>query len=416
MKETVVIVGAGQAGGEVASSLRQQGYEGRIVLVGDEAHPPYQRPPLSKGFLLGKLQLAQLYLKPEATYERSAIELRLRTRVDAIDRAAQEVALSDGSRLRYDKLVLATGGRARRLGLPGVDEGQLGNLLYLRSIPDVDALRAHLVAGRHLVLIGAGYVGLEVAAAAVELGMKVTVIDVAPRVLSRVTGPEVSGFIEGVHRARGVTFRMSAVVKELVVDPSGQAVREVVVATGEGGEEEHIAADVVLVGIGLVPNTELAAAAGLPVHDGIVVDELARTSDPAVLAVGDCANQPSAYAGRRIRLESVPNAMEHARVAAATLLGKPAPSPAVPWFWSEQYGMRLQMVGLSAGYDRCVIRGSMEARAFAAFYLAGGHLLAADVIGRPPDFLAAKKLVAAKAVIDPAVLADETVPLASLGG
>ncbi|MGK4005050.1 FAD-dependent oxidoreductase [Sorangium sp. So ce1036] len=413
MEETIVIVGAGQAGGEVASSLRQQGYAGRVVLVGDEAHPPYQRPPLSKGFLLGKLQLAQLYLKPEAAYERAAITLRLGTRVDAIDRAARAVALHDGSRLRYDRLVLATGGRARRLSVPGADQGRLENLFYLRSIADVGAMRAHLVAGRHLLLIGAGYVGLEVAAAAVELGMKVTVIDVAPRVLSRVTGPEVSAFIEGVHRERGVTFRLSATVREVAVDAAGRAAREVVVATG--GVEERIAADVVLVGIGLVPNTELAAAAGLEVDDGIVVDERARTSDEAVLAAGDCASQPSAYAGRRIRLESVPNAMEHARVAAATLLGKPAPPPVVPWFWSEQFGMRLQMVGLSTGHDRCVVRGSMEKKSFSAFYLAGGRLIAADVIGRPADFMASRKLVAARPVIDPAALADEGVPLASLG-
>ncbi|AKT37809.1 NAD(P)/FAD-dependent oxidoreductase [Chondromyces crocatus] len=413
VEETVVIVGAGQAGGEVATSLRQQGYEGRVVLVGDEAHPPYQRPPLSKGFLLGKVQLAQLYLKPEATYERFNIALKLGTRVTAVEREAREVVLHDGSRLAYDKLVLATGGRARMLELPGVDPYKLGNLFYLRSIPDVEGMRSHFVAGKHLVLIGAGYVGLEVAAAAVQLGVQVTVIDVAPRVLSRVTGPEVSGFIEGVHRDRGVTFRMPATVKGVTLDEAGEAVREVVVE--QDGVEERIAADVVLVGIGLVPNTELAEAAGLAVDDGIVVDALAQTSDPRVLAVGDCANQPSAYAGRRIRLESVPNAMEHARVAAATVLGKAAPTPAVPWFWSEQYGMRLQLVGLSTGYDRCVVRGSMENRAFSAFYLADGHLIAADVVGRPADFVAAKKLVAAKAVLDPAALADENVALATLG-
>ncbi|EYF03008.1 NAD(P)/FAD-dependent oxidoreductase [Chondromyces apiculatus] len=414
VEETVVIVGAGQAGGEVATSLRQQGYEGRVVLVGDEAHPPYQRPPLSKGFLLGKMQLAQLYLKPEATYEKFNITLKLGTRVTAIDREAREAVLQDGSRLGYDKLVIATGGRARLLPLPGVEQRKLGNLFYLRSIADVEAMRARFEAGKHLVLIGAGYVGLEVASAAVQLGVKVTVVDVAPRVLSRVTGPEVSGFIEGVHRERGVVFRMPAAVQGVTLDAAEEAVREVIVA--QDGVEDRIAADLVLVGIGLTPNTELAAAAGLAVDDGIVVDEMARTSDPAVLAVGDCANQPSAYAGRRIRLESVPNAMEHARVAAATVLGKPVPSPAVPWFWSEQFGMRLQMVGLSTGYDRCVTRGSMENRAFSAFYLAEGRLIAADVIGRPADFQAAKKLVAVKAVVDPGALADENVALASLVG
>lgn len=412
MSEKVVIVGAGQAGGELASALRQRGYTGSITLVGEEEHPPYQRPPLSKGFLLGKVARDALYIKPRETYERLDITLRLRTRVESIDRAAHHVVLSDGSSLPYDRLALATGGQARRLTLPGLDLSQIQNVLCLRSLADVDVLRGELLPERRLVLIGGGYVGLEIAAAAVQLGLRVTVVESAPRLLPRVTGPEVSSFIEGVHRAHGVQFRLGAEVRGLALDASQH--RAVGVDIACQGVEERIDADLVLVGIGLVPNTALAAAAGLAVDNGIVVDEYARTSDPDILAIGDCANQPSAYTGGRIRLESVPNAIDHARVAAATLAGQPEPSSAVPWFWSEQYDLRLQMVGLSSGYDRCITRGALASRAFAAFYLQGSRILAADVIGRPADFTAARRLVTNRTPVDLDRLADEATPLAQV--
>ncbi|MDI1434587.1 NAD(P)/FAD-dependent oxidoreductase [Polyangium sorediatum] len=412
MDERIVIVGAGQAGGELAAGLRKQGYPGRIVLLGDEPHPPYQRPPLSKGFLLGKVALAELYLKPLATYERFDIELRLGARVEAIDRSTRALALQDGSRLSYDKLVLATGGRARRLSLPGLPRAPIENLFSVRSIADIEAMRAKFVAGNRLVLVGGGYVGLEVAAVAVQLGLRVTVLEAAPRLLARVTGPEVSTFIEQLHHERGVDFRLACEVQGLALDEAGREVRGVRIV--RHGIPEQIDADLVLVGIGLVPNTELASGAGLAVDDGIVVDEYACTADPAILAIGDCANQPSAFAGGRLRLESVPNAIEHARVAAATLMGKREPSAAIPWFWSDQYGLKLQMVGLSAGYEQCVTRGSAGGKEFSAFYLKDNRILAADVLGRPAEFMAAKRLVASRAQVDVTRLGDAAVPLASL--
>ncbi|HEX8539250.1 MAG TPA: FAD-dependent oxidoreductase [Cystobacter sp.] len=409
-QERIVIVGAGQVGGELASGLRKQGYAGCILLLGDEAHPPYQRPPLSKGFLLGKVTLAELYLKPLETYERLGIEFKPRARVEALDRSAHEVTLADGSRLAYDKLVLAMGGRARPLRLPELEGTRPNNLFSLRSLADVEGMRGRFVAGKRLVLIGGGYVGLEVAAMAVQLGLHVTLLEAAPRLLSRVTGPEVSSFIERLHRERGVEFRLSCEVRELEFDEARREVRGVRLASH--GVPERLEADLVLVGIGLLPKTELASAAGLAVDNGIVVDEYAQTADPDILAIGDCANQPSAYTGGRIRLESVPNAIEHARVAAATLVGKREPSSAIPWFWSEQYGVKLQMVGLSTGYQQCVTRGSGEGPEFSAFYLKDGRVITADVIGRPAEFMAAKRLVASRSPVDATRLGDPAVPLA----
>jgi len=412
MRENVVIVGAGQAGGELATGLRQRGFSGSITLVGDEDHPPYQRPPLSKGFLMGKIPQEGLYLKPHETYGRFDITLRLRTRVESIDRVSKYAVLSDGSRLPYDKLALATGGHARRLTLPGIDMGRLENVFSLRSIADVESLRGAFVPGRRLVIIGGGYVGLEIAAVAAQLGLNVTLLEAAPRLLARVTGPEVSAFIEGVHRSHGVQFRLSAELRGFSLDASQRQVVGVDVSCQ--GVQERIDADFVLVGIGLVPNTGLASAAGLAVDNGIVVDEFACTADPSILAIGDCANQPSAYTGGRIRLESVPNAIEHARVAASTILGQREPSTATPWFWSEQYDLKLQMVGLSSGYERCITRGDPSSKAFSAFYLKGPRILAADVIGRPADFMAAKRLVTGRTPVEPERLADEGIPLAKV--
>ncbi|WNG49552.1 pyridine nucleotide-disulfide oxidoreductase [Archangium minus] len=412
MEERIIIVGAGQAGGELAAGLRKQGYKGRVLLLGDEAHPPYQRPPLSKGFLQGKVALTDLYLKPLATYERFDIELKTGTRVEAIDRSTREISLGDGSRLAYDKLVLATGGRARPLNLPGLEGARLENLFSVRSISDIEAMRGKFVPGNRLIIIGGGYVGLEVAAVAVQLGLRVTLLEAAPRLLPRVTGPEVSSFIEQLHRERGVEFRLSCEVRDLELDEARRQVRGVSLACR--GVPERLEADLVLVGIGLIPNTELASAAGLAVDNGIVVDEYACTADPAILAIGDCANQPSAYTGGRIRLESVPNAIEHARVAAATLMGKMEPYAAIPWFWSDQYGLKLQMVGLSTGYEQCVTRGAVEGKEFSAFYLKDRRVIAADVIGRPAEFMAAKRLVSSRAEVDITRLGDAAVPLNSL--
>ncbi len=403
--QTFIIVGAGQAGGETASELRKQGFAGRIVLVGDETHVPYRRPPLSKAYLSGTATEESLYILPPAGMEKARIEFIGGMRAVRIDRAARQLHLSDGRKLAYDKLVLATGGRARTLSLPGADRP---NVFPLRSIADVRrCIRALPGPGKSAVIIGGGFIGLEVAASLRKLDLQVTVLEGLPRVLARVTIPEISAFFERVHREAGVDLRTGVQIAAF----EGEAL-----VTGHAllGDGSRIAADFILAGIGQLPNTELAETAGLVVDNGIVVDEHTRTSDPDIYAAGDCANHPNEFYGCRLRLESVQNAMEQGRVVASGLLGKPQPYNVVPWFWSDQYDLKLQMVGLSAGFDRMVLRGDLNARAFAAFYLKEGRLIAADTMGRPQDFMFAKKLVAMRAVVDPQQLADETVSLKTL--
>ncbi len=409
--ERIVIVGAGHAGGELAAALRMEGCTAPISLVGDEDHLPYQRPPLSKAFLSGQVAVESLYLRPAATYEKQRIELLGGCRVGAIDRGTRHVALTDGRRIPYRKLALTTGGRARRLppAIAATAEG-CGNLHYLRSIQDVRRIQAQFEPGFRLVIVGGGYIGLEVAAVGLKRGLHVTVLEAMPRVLARVTAPELSTFYERVHREAGVDIRTNATVTGFEPDASGDAVSAVLTSVG------RVAADLVIVGIGLQPNVELAQAAGLEVSDGIVVDEFTVTSDPDIVAAGDCTNHPNIALGRRVRLESVPNAVEQARTAAAVLAGKPRSYEAVPWFWSDQYDLKLQMVGLSAGYDELVLRGSTAGRSFAAFYLREGQLIAADAVSRPQEFMIAKRLVAARAMVSAAHLADETFPLKSLLG
>jgi 3-phenylpropionate/trans-cinnamate dioxygenase ferredoxin reductase subunit len=407
---TTLILGAGQAGAEVGFSLRQQGYAGRIVLIGDEPGLPYQRPPLSKGYLMRKMDMDELHLKPQAAYEAAAIELRTGLRAERVERRARRVVFADGSVLSYDALVLATGGRARPLQAPGLENAeQLLNLHYLRSIADVDRIHRQFHEGARLVLIGGGYVGLEVAAAARQCGLTVTVLEALPRVLARVTAPQVSAFYERVHREAGVDIRTGTTVTGIESDASGDAVRAVRCSDGS-----LIPADLVVVGIGQIPNTELAEQAGLAVDNGIVVDAYARTADPDVLAAGDCTNHPCALYRKSLRLESVPNALEQARTAAASICGVHRPHDAVPWFWSDQYDLKLQMVGLSQGHERVVLRGDPAKRAFIAFYLQDDHIVAADAINRPQEFMLAKRLVAQRAVIAPDRLTDESVPLRSI--
>lgn len=403
----LVIVGAGQAGGELAVATRQGGFTGRIVLVGEEIHLPYQRPPLSKAYLTGALVREGLFPKHAAAYAKAEVELELGRRVIRIDRHARQVVLSDGGKLSYTKLALACGGRPRRLNLPGLlGAQQPANLHYLRTIDDVDRIRAQFHGGLRLAIIGGGYIGLEVAAVANKLGLHVTVLEAMPRVLARVTAPIVSNFYEAVHRKAGVDIRVDTAVRELELDASGDAVRAVVCADGS-----RIDADVVIVGIGLIPNTGLSEDAALAVDNGVVVDEYCRTSDPDIFAIGDCANHPSAIFGRRLRLESVPNALEQARTVASVLAGKPKPYSSVPWFWSDQYDLKLQMTGLSEGYDEAALRGSIENRSFAVFYLREGRVIAADLVNRANEFMLAKRLVAERMQQTPAVLMDESRPL-----
>jgi 3-phenylpropionate/trans-cinnamate dioxygenase ferredoxin reductase component len=399
----IVIVGAGQAGGETAIQLRKLGYAGRILILGDEPHIPYKRPPLSKAYLAGAVGTDSLHLMSRANLDKIGVEFRGEARVTRIDRGQRRLDLADGSAVAYDRLVLATGGRARELNLPGAHRP---NVFPLRTIADVDRIRARCAAGKRVVVIGGGFIGLEVAAICVKLALKVTVLEGLPRVLARVTVPQVSQFFEQVHREAGVDLRTGAQVTALEGEPE---VRHVDLDDGS-----RIDADLVIVGVGIVPNVELAADAGLAVDNGIVVDECTRTSDPLICAAGDCTNHPNEFLGRRVRLESVQNAMEQARAAAATLAGQPEPYRAVPWFWSDQYDLKLQMVGLSAGHDEVVLRGDPSRRSFAAFYLRGGQLIAADAVNRPAEFMFAKKLVAARVPLTAATLADEGVALKSL--
>lgn len=400
----IVIIGAGQAGAEVATSLRQQGHTGRILLIGEEAQLPYRRPPLSKAYLSGEADAQALLIKPRATYDKAGVELLVPAQVVRIDREKRQVLLADGRQEGYDKLVLATGGQPRRLSLAGA---QAPNVLYLRTLADVDAIRAELRPQRRMVVIGGGYVGLEVAASARKQGVQVTVLESAPRVLVRVTAPEMSAFYERVHREAGVDVRTGAAIERLEL----QEGRVAAVVLGDGS---RIDADLLVVGIGLVPNVGLARDAGLEVGDGIVVDAYGCTSDPDILSIGDCACQPNAWLGRPARIESVPNAMEQARTAAATLCGKAAAHRSVPWFWSDQYDLKLQMVGLSQGYDQVVLRGDMAARSFCAFYLREGAIIAVDAVNRAGEFMVAKRLVAERVPVSAAVLADETQPLQAL--
>jgi len=329
-------------------------------------------------------------------------------RVERIDRARHLVVLNDGRELLYTKLILCTGGRPRPLTASGLNPGaKPRNLHYLRTAEDAAAIRAQLTPGAKLVIIGGGYVGLEVAASARKADAEVTVIEAAPRVLARVTGPQMSAFYQQVHAQAGVRIMTGAVVREVATDASG--ITHIVCVDGT-----RIAADLVVAGIGMLPNVELAAAAGLEVTQGIVVDASSATSDPDIYAAGDCTAHHSTLYGRCIRLESVPNALEQARAAAAALCGNPKPNHAVPWFWSDQYDLKLQMAGLSDGHDQCVIRGSVKGRSFCAFYLKGGVLIAADAVNRPADFMQCKRALPERLAPDASALADEAIPLKTL--
>ena len=407
---SAVIVGAGHAGGELAIHLRQQGWSGPIVLLGAENHPPYQRPPLSKAFLSGEASLESLYLRPAAAYAKAGVQFRGGSRALALDRCARRVNLSDGTALSYAKLALTLGSRPRRLVVEGSAAAEATSNYYpLRSIDDVLRIRERFKPGMRLVIIGAGYIGLEVAAVAVRSGLRTTVLEALPRILARVASPELSAFCEAAHRQEGVDIRTGVRVSGFECSAAGDAVNAVLC---DGGS--RVDADLVLVAIGIVPETQLAAEAGLPVDDGIVVDEAGRTADPDIVAAGDCTSFPSEFAGGRLRLESVPNAIEQSRIAAATLCGKPGARATLPWFWSDQYDLKLQTAGLPRSCDGVVMRGSREARNFIVFHLANGRIAMAEAVNRQVDFMQARRLISQRIMVDASRLSDETVPLASL--
>ena len=396
----MIVVGAGHAGGQAAASLRQEGYDGDIVIVGDEPHIPYQRPPLSKQYLAGEHGLERVYLRPEKFYADRNIAIRSGVRVEAIDRSAQTVATSGGETLAYDKLLLATGSRPRRLHIEG---GDLDGIHYLRTIADVDDIRAEMAPGRKAVIVGGGYIGLEVAAVCIEAGLDVRVIEMEDRILQRVTTPAMSGFYHGLHSSRGVSIHTGTTVTGFA---GNGRVRQVLCG------ESTFEADLVIVGIGIVPNVELAAEAGLPCDNGIVVDDRCRTADANIYAAGDCTNHPNPLLNRRLRLESVPNAMEQARVAAANMCGGEKIYASVPWFWSDQYDLKLQMVGFAADGDTEVLRGDRSANHFAVFHLQDGAIAAVDAVNSPKEFMICRRLIGRH--VNAQALADPLLDLKSL--
>jgi 3-phenylpropionate/trans-cinnamate dioxygenase ferredoxin reductase component len=404
--EKIVIVGAGQAATQAATSLRAGGFAGQITMIGDEKALPYQRPPLSKAYLSGDMSLERVTLKPAEAWQDDKVEVITATPVTAIDRTQKRVTTQDGRVFAYDALILATGSRVRRLTCPGAD---LACVHYLRTLEDVDGLRAEIVAGRRLIVIGGGYIGLEVAAVARKAGLEVTILEAAERVLARVAPPVVSHFFETLHRDAGVQILTDVKVTRLVGDDH---VTGVALADGRTLE-----ADCVLVGIGIIPNSELARDAGLVAPDGIETDKDARTSDPDIFAIGDCASRPLVHYGdRRGRLESVHNALEQGKLAAAAILGLPRPAEEAPWFWSDQYDIKLQIAGISTGATQTILRGDPASKRFAAFHLDDtGRLLAVDAINAPPEFIVAKQLIARHGVLAPETLADMSISMKEIG-
>ena len=396
----IVIIGAGHAAGQAAASLRQEKYEGDITIVGDEAYIPYQRPPLSKQYLAGEHGTEKVFLRPEKFYGDKNITLKANTRATAVDVDAHTVTLEDGEVLEYEKLLLATGSRPREIPVPGAD---LAGVHYFRTIADVDAIREGMATARNVVIVGGGYIGLEVASVCVEAGLNVTVLEMEDRILQRVTTPRMSEYYHNLHTGRGVTIRTSAAASAFVGDGH---------VTGVQCGDEVIPAELVVVGIGILPNVELAEAAGLECDNGIVVDYHCQTSNADVYAAGDCTNHPNPILDRRLRLESVPNAMDQARVAAANMQGGDRVYSAVPWFWSDQYELKLQMVGFSSDGDEEVVRGDVDSDSFAIFYLRDKKIVAVDTVNSMREFMMCKKMIGVE--VDTGKLADPEVSLKDL--
>lgn len=393
----VVIVGAGQAGAQLAQALRQGEFAGSILMIGDEPDLPYDRPPLSKDYLTGTKDRGHLPLRPQAFWDDRQVKIFLGCSVIAVRSAAHEIDLGNGEVVSYGSLVWAAGGAPRRLTCPGAD---LGGVHVIRTRAHVDVLRAELEDAQSVVIVGGGYVGLEAAAVLSKLGKRVTLVESQDRLLARVAGPDLSKFYETEHRAHGVDLRLSVSIDTFI----GQNGRITGVGQADGAE---IPAEIAIVGIGLVPNIAVLAGAGAACSNGVDIDEYCRTSLPDVFAIGDCANHANHYAGgARIRLESVHNANEQARVAASALLGKPRPYRSLPWFWSNQYDLQLQTAGLSAGYDLAILRGNPLSRAFTVVYLKKRKVIAMDCVNCPRDFMQGKALIENEVEVNPSVLQD----------
>lgn len=387
----IVVVGAGQAGAACVAKLRAEGFSGTITLIGEEAVPPYQRPPLSKAYLMGEMTLDRLLLRPESYYREAGIDLMLGAAAQAIDPLARRITL-DGQSIAYDALVLATGSVPRRL--PAAIGGALGGVHVVRNLTDVDAMAAGMQTGRRTLIVGGGYIGLEAAAVARKRGMVVTVIEMAPRILQRVAAPETSDYFRALHSAHGVDIREGVGLTRLV--GAGNVTGAIL---SDGAE---LLCEMVIVGIGIAPDTALAEVAGLATENGIATDSMGRTSDPAIWAAGDCASFP--YRDARIRLESVQNAIDQAELVARNILGADEPYDPKPWFWSDQYDVKLQIAGLNTGFDRVVLRDGGAARSH--WYYVGERLLAVDAMNDPRSYMIGKRLIAAGISPDPGVVAD----------
>ncbi|HPE24098.1 NAD(P)/FAD-dependent oxidoreductase [Albidovulum sp.] len=396
----IVIVGAGQAGASLAAKLRALGYAGSLTLIGEESAPPYQRPPLSKGYLLGEMELERLYLRAPSFWEEQNVTLRLGAKVTAIDPAARTLSV-DGETIGYDKLALTTGSVPRRL--PAAIGGALGGVYTVRTLADVDAMAPEFRQGRRLLVIGGGYIGLEAAAVAAKLGLEVTLVEMAPRILQRVASPETSAWFRNVHGDHGVKILEGTGLERLLGEDRVSAAR-----LSDGTE---LAVDFVIVGVGIAPATELAEAAGLAIDNGIRTDEQGRTSDPAIWAAGDCASFP--YRGGRLRLESVGNAIDQAEVVAENMLGAAKPYEAKPWFWSDQYDVKLQIAGLNTGYDRIVTRRG-EGDAVSFWYYQGDRLLALDAMNDSRAYMVGKRLIEMGKSPDPAAVENPATDLKAL--
>ncbi len=399
--EKIVVIGAGQAGSSLVAKLRNSGFEGAITLIGEEPVPPYQRPPLSKKYLLGEIELERLFLRPESFYAENGIDLHLSQTAVSIDRAARKVT-ADGAIYDYDHLVLATGSVPRQL--PAAIGGDLGNVFTMRGLKDADAMAPQFSAGRNLLVVGGGYIGLEAAAVAAKKGLHVTLVEMADRILQRVASPETSNYFRELHNRHGVNIMERAGLDCLIGSTNVEAAR-----LADGTE---LPVDFAIVGIGITPATDLAEAAGLTIDNGIAVDAQGRTSDPHIWAAGDCASFP--HDGGRLRLESVPNAIDMAECVAENIMGAGKTYVPQPWFWSDQYDVKLQIAGLNAGYTQVVTRKGDKEGAASFWYFKGERLLAVDAANDPRAYMIGKRLIDAGKTCDPDVITNPEIDLKSL--
>jgi 3-phenylpropionate/trans-cinnamate dioxygenase ferredoxin reductase component len=400
MVSTIVVVGGGHGGTQAVETLRSEGFNGRLILISDESTLPYQRPPLSKKYLSGELAGERLLIRHQAYYDERRIELKLGSRATRIDTGARRVDLSNGDGIVYDRLLLCLGATSRNITCPGAE---LAGVHYLRSIADVPAIQQAMQPGARVVIVGGGYIGLETAATARKRNCAVTVLEMADRVMNRVVAPSVSDYFSREHRTQGVNLVCNTMVTRL---EGHTRVQRVLCADGSTHQ-----ADLLIVGIGAVANVKLASESGLRCDNGIIVDEYCRTSDPNVYAAGDCTNHPSSRYQMRLRLESVDNASEQAKAAALNLIGRPTEHDRVPWFWSDQYENKLFIVGLPRGHDQEITRGDPVTRSFSVCYLRDGELLAVEAINHSKDYVAARKLIAARARLNIDKLANPQVAL-----